>query len=37
VSYDEKDKFKAQGLNDFIVFSAQTNGSLSAGYLLYFK
>ena len=35
VSYDEKDKFKAQGLNDFIVFSSQTAGSLSAGYLLY--
>ena len=35
VSYDEKDKFKAQGLNDFIVFSSQTLGSLSAGYLLY--
>ena len=35
VSYDERDKFKAQGLNDFIVFSSQTLGSLSAGYLLY--
>ena len=35
ISYDEKDKFKAQGLNDFIVFSSQTIGSLSAGYLLY--
>jgi len=35
ISYDEKDKFKTQGLNDFIVFTAQTAGSLSAGYLLY--
>ena len=35
ISYDEEDKFKAQGLNDFIVFSSQTLGSLSAGYLLY--
>ena len=35
VSYDERDKFKAQGLNDFIVFSSQTLGSLFAGYLLY--
>ena len=35
VSYDEKDKFKVQGLNDFIVFSSQTAGSLFAGYLLY--
>ena len=35
ISYDEKDKFKAQGLNDFIVFSSQTVGSFSAGYLLY--
>ena len=35
ISYDEKDKFKVQGLNDFIVFSSQTAGSLFAGYLLY--
>ena len=35
VSYEEKDKFKVQGLNDFIVFSSQTVGSLFAGYLLY--
>ena len=34
-SYKKEDKFKAQGLNDFIVFSSQTLGSLSAGYLLY--
>ncbi len=37
VSYEEKDKFTAQGLNDFIVFSTQGIGSLSAGFLLYFS
>ncbi len=37
VSYEEKDKFTAQGLNDFIVFSTQGMGSLSAGFLLYFS
>ncbi len=37
VSYKEKDKFTAQGLNDFIVFSSQGIGSLSAGFLLYFS
>ena len=37
VSYKEKDKFTAQGLNDFIVFSTQGIGSLSAGFLLYFS
>ncbi len=37
VSYEDKDKFTAQGLNDFIVFSAQGIGSLSAGFLLYFS
>ena len=37
VSYNEKDKFTAQGLNDFIVFSTQGIGSLSAGFLLYFS
>ena len=37
VSYKEKDKFTAQGLNDFIVFSTQGIGSLSAGLLLYFS
>ncbi len=35
ISYDDNDRFKAQGLNDFIVFTSQTMGSLSAGYLLY--
>ena len=37
ISYEEKDKFTAQGLNDFIVFSTQGIGSLSAGFLLYFS
>ena len=37
ISYKEKDKFTAQGLNDFIVFSTQGIGSLSAGFLLYFS
>ncbi len=37
VSYEEKDRFTAQGLNDFIVFSTQGIGSLSAGLLLYFS
>ena len=37
VSYKEKDKFTAQGLNDFIVFSTQGIASLSAGFLLYFS
>ena len=37
ISYQVKDKFTAQGLNDFIVFSTQGIGSLSAGFLLYFS
>ena len=37
VSYEEKEKFTEQGLNDFIVFSTQGIGSLSAGFLLYFS
>ena len=37
VSYEEKDKFTAQGLNDFIVFSTQGIGALSAGFLLYYS
>ncbi len=37
ISYQEKDKFTAQGLNDFIVFSTQGIGSLSAGFVLYFS
>jgi len=35
ISYDEDNKFLSQGLNDFIVFSSQAIGSLSAGFLLY--
>ena len=37
ISYEEKDKFTAQGLNDFIVFSTQGIGALSAGFLLYYS
>ena len=37
VSYEEKDKFTAQGLNDLIVFSTQGIGALSAGFLLYYS
>jgi len=35
VSYQPEEKFKAQGLNDFLVFSTQATGALAAGYLLY--
>ena len=35
ITYKSEEKFKAQGLNDFVVFSTQAIGSLSAGYLLY--
>jgi MFS family permease len=35
ISYDEDNKFLSQGLNDFVVFSSQAIGSLSAGLLLY--
>jgi predicted MFS family arabinose efflux permease len=35
ISYDEENKFLSQGLNDFVVFSTQAIGSLSAGFLLY--
>ena len=35
VSYKPEEKFKAQGLNDFLVFSTQASGALAAGYLLY--
>ena len=34
LSYKENEKFKAQGFNDFIVFSIQATASLSAGVLL---
>ena len=35
VSYNKEDKFLAQGLNDFVVFSCQSIGALSAGVLLF--
>ena len=35
ISYDKEDKFLAQGLNDFVVFSSQSIGALSAGILLF--
>ncbi len=34
ISYKEEEKFRAQGINDIIVFSIQALGSLSAGYIL---
>ena len=34
ISYKPDEKFKAQGLNDFFVFSTQATGALSAGFLL---
>ena len=34
ISYKEEEKFKAQGLNDILVFSTQAIASLSAGFLL---
>ena len=33
-SYRPEEKFKAQGLNDFIIYSTQAIGALSAGILL---
>ena len=35
VSYSKEDKFLAQGVNDFVVFSSQALGSLSAGIILF--
>ena len=35
-SYSPEEKFRAQGLNDFVVFSTQAIGALSAGFLLSF-
>ena len=35
ISYKIEDKFRAQGLNDFVVFSTQSLGALSAGIILY--
>ncbi len=34
LTYKEEEKFKAQGLNDFIVYSVHAIGSLSAGVLI---
>ena len=34
LTYKEDEKFKAQGLNDFIVYSVHAIGSLSAGILI---
>ena len=34
LSYREEEKFKAQGFNDFIVYSVQAVASLSAGVFL---
>jgi len=34
ISYTQEEKYRAQGLNDFIVFSTQAVGALSAGILL---
>ena len=34
LTYKEEEKFKAQGLNDFIVYSVHAIGSLSAGILI---
>ena len=34
LSYEPHEKFKSQGLNDFIVFTTQATGALSAGFLL---
>ena len=34
ISYKEEEKFRAQGINDLVVFSTMALGSLSAGVLL---
>jgi MFS family permease len=34
LTYREEEKFRAQGLNDFIVYSVHAIGSLSAGVLI---
>jgi MFS family permease len=33
-SYRPEEKFRAQGLNDFVVFSTQAFGAVFAGFLL---
>ena len=35
ISYKHEERFKVQGLNDFLVFSTQATGAMAAGYLLY--
>ena len=35
ISYNKEDRFLAQGVNDFVVFSSQALGSLSAGIILF--
>ena len=35
ISYKHDERFKVQGLNDFLVFSTQAIGALAAGYMLY--
>ena len=35
LTYNEEEKYRAQGFNDFVVFTSQAIGSLSAGFLLY--
>ena len=35
-TYKEEEKFRAQGMNDFVVYSAMALASLSAGILLSF-
>ena len=35
ISYNDEDRFLAQGINDFVVFSSQALGSLLAGFLLF--
>ena len=34
LTYKEEEKFKAQGLNDFVVYSIHAIGSLSAGIFI---
>ena len=34
LNYKEEEKYKAQGLNDFIVYTVHATGSLSAGILI---
>ena len=34
LTYEEQEKYKAQGLNDFVVYSVHAIGSLSAGIFI---